>query len=395
MARGRKRAWPPPIRTRRGKEYIRVTQDGERKWISLGPAGSAEAREKYTSVLAEIAACQGRLPVKGGGLTVREAGNEYVARSQQEDVRTLHRRRRAIEGAVALYGATLLAEFGPLKLRAIRRRWEEEGLGRRYVNHLTRAVKSWIAWCVEEELLRAEVAWALWQVAGLRRGKTEAQDQPKVRPVDRSLLEQTLPHLPAIVADMVRLQSWTGMRPGEVCRMKGCDVLRPWKKIDGVEMWLYQLDGHKTEWSGHLRWAPLGPRAQALLLPYLQSRAAGDFLFSPAESRRLWEEGRRLARRTPLSCGNRPGSNRAANPKRRPGARYTTQSYGEAVERGCLRGLLPHWTPNQLRHLVGTEVETEYDREAARCVLGHSSPQVTAVYAESVEKAARVLAKRG
>jgi hypothetical protein len=53
------------------------------------------------------------------------------------------------------------------------------------------------------------------------------------------------------------------------------------------------------------------------------------------------------------------------------------------------------WSPNQLRHLTGTLVETRYGREDARCVLGHDCPSTTAVYAQSVERAALVMAKEG
>jgi hypothetical protein len=44
-----------------------------------------------------------------------------------------------------------------------------------------------------------------------------APELPPVRPVDDEVVEATLPYLPEIVADMVRLQRLTGARPGEVC----------------------------------------------------------------------------------------------------------------------------------------------------------------------------------
>jgi integrase len=73
---------------------------------------------------------------------------------------------------------------------------------------------------------------------------------------------------------------------------------------------------------------------------------------------------------------------RAAAPKRRPGAKYSTAAYGQAVAKACDRAGLPHWHPNQLRHSHATEVRRRYGLEAAQVVLGHSRADVTQVYAE-------------
>ena len=51
---------------------------------------------------------------------------------------------------------------------------------------------------------------------------------------------------------------------------------------------------------------------------------------------------------------------------------------GVSVDAG--RGARP-WAPNQLRHPRGTEVRAQYGREAARTVLGHTTPGVTEVTA--------------
>ncbi len=41
------------------------------------------------------------------------------------------------------------------------------------------------------------------------------------------------------------------------------------------------------------------------------------------------------ARATPARCGNTVGSNRVGNPRKGPGDRYTTQTYGRAVAYAC------------------------------------------------------------
>lgn len=56
---------------------------------------------------------------------------------------------------------------------------------------------------------------ALATVVGLRKGRTEAIERPPVPPVADSIIEQTLPHLPPVISDMVRLQRLCGALLGE------------------------------------------------------------------------------------------------------------------------------------------------------------------------------------
>ena len=57
---------------------------------------------------------------------------------------------------------------------------------------------------------------------------------------------------------------------------------------------------------------------------------------------------------------------------------------------------VPHWHPNQLRHLFATEVRRVHSLEAAQVLLGHSQADVTQVYAErDFALAAGVAAKIG
>ena len=54
------------------------------------------------------------------------------------------------------------------------------------------------------------------------------------------------------------------------------------------------------------------------------------------------------------------------------------------------------WHPNRLRHAKATELRRELGLDAARAVLGHSSPQATAIYAElDVSRAAEAMARLG
>ena len=87
-------------------------------------------------------------------------------------------------------------------------------------------------------------------------------------------------------------------------------------------------------------------------------------------------------RKTPLSCGNRPGSNCKRKPKRTAGDRYTADSYRKAIHRAADKAGVQKWSPNQLRHSGLTEIRSKYGLEAAQVVAGHSNANVTQVNAE-------------
>ena len=77
---------------------------------------------------------------------------------------------------------------------------------------------------------------------------------------------------------MIQLQMVTGMRPTEVCIMRGCD-------IDTTrEIWTYTPASHKTQHHGHRREIYLGPKARQIIEPFLAGRATDAYLFSPAEA---------------------------------------------------------------------------------------------------------------
>ena len=129
-----------------------------------------------------------------------------------------------------------------------------------------------------------------------------------------------------------------------------------------------------------------------MLLPFLP-RGADDYCFSPADARQEMRDRRGSKRKTPLSCGNRSGSNVRNKPKRVPGGRYTTQSYGVAISRVCKKHGVPRWAPNQLRHALATRVRREFDLDAAKTLLGHSKIGTTEVYAEQDRKKAIEVAR--
>jgi len=101
-------------------------------------------------------------------------------------------------------------------------------------------------------------------------------------------------------------------------------------------------------------------------------------------------------RKTPLSCGNRPGTNRNPSPEWKPGEVYTVDAYRRAIARACKKAGVPSWHPHQLRHNAATFLRKEFGLETARIILGHRSAAITTIYAEAdQQKAIEAMLKVG
>jgi site-specific recombinase XerD len=347
--------------------------------------------------------------------------------------------KKAIRRLRALYGQTPAAEFGPKKLAAVRQKMVEDGLSRGVVNRSIDRVRRVFKWATAEELIPVTVYQGLRTLAGLRAGRTEAPDHEPVKPVDPVHVEKSLTHLNRHVCAMVELQRLTGMRPGEVCRLKMDEVDR------SGALWLYRPVRHKSAHHGKDRVIPLGPRARAVIASFLVNDkpppagfeainlddltarlvAADAYqeagrekdanllrsgvpvvivtgcvidptspLFSPREAREERYRNQRANRKSRVPPSQVDRSSK--NPKRPVGSRYTSESYAHAVQWAVEKAGLSHWHPNQLRHLFATEVRSAHGLEAAQVLLGHSRADVTQVYAErNLVLAVKVAAEMG
>lgn len=347
----------------------------------LGPYGTKASHLEYDRLIQEWLA-SGRSPSFGidpEAITIVELLAAYVPFAKRYYGNTRHgefvNMKRAVTSMLRLYGPTSAAAFGPLELKAVRQSLVSRKLGRTYINATVRRVVRVFRWAVAEGLLPPAVPLALAMVPGLRKGRSDARETDPVRPVDRTLVEATLPHLSPVVAAMVQLQMFCGARPGEICRLRPGDIDR------GSDVWLARLCEHKTAHHDRERTIFIGPQGQSVLAPFL-SRSADTPCFSPAEAL-AWIQSQRGARRkTPLSCGNRVGTNRQLQPRRQPGIQYTPQSYYYAIRRACSKAGLEQWSPGQLRHTAGTAIRKQFGLEGAQQILGHAQLSATQIYAE-------------
>ena len=420
----------PKYRHHKGSGQAFVQRDGRRFY--LGKYGSEESQERYRRFVAEMMVAAkpttARPEVERGPrefLTVIELLAKYWRFAQRhycrdgQQARSLDNIRDALRPLRNLYGHTRAADFGPLALKAVRQSMVADGLARKTVNNRVGMVKQVFAWAVSEELVPPSAHHALVAVKGLQKGRTTAAENAPVQPVPEVDFQATLPHMPAIIADMALFQRLTGCRPAEVC------ILRPRDVDRSTDVWGYVPSSHKTEHHGRERVIFIGPKAQAILRPYLL-REAETFCFSPVDTVKKQLAEKAANRNTPLSCGNRPGTNRKRKPKTTAGECYTAMSYRRAVTRACDAAFPPpaplaqrddetakqwadrlterqakalatwqaehRWSPNRLRHSAGTEIRKRFGLEAAQVTLGHASADITQVYAErDFEKAAEVM----
>jgi integrase len=406
-----------PKYRRHSSGQARVTLDGHDHL--LGPYRSVGSRQAYDRLICEWLSGSARhtdRPKSEEPLTITQlivAYWKFAVKHYGYDVHgsrgDYYCLRDALMVLRSLYGRTPAQQFGPLALKACRQRMVEKDWSRRYVNAQVNRIRRMFRWAAEEELLAGSLYQNLCSVAGLRFGKTEARETRRVRPVPQEHIDAALPYMPPVVAAMVQLQLLTGCRPEEVCRMRPMDVDRT-----DPECWLYRPGSdqgahgtHKTAHHDHDRLVLLGPKAQAVLQPYLDIDPAA-YCFSPVLSELRRNAARRAVRmspRTPSQEARRPKRQR----RRAPSDRYDSHSYRRAIARACRKAdcaahamdpslakdqlTVPSWSPNRLRHNRATELR-RHGLDLAKTVLGHSKVETTLLYAERDLQAAKKLMAR-
>ena len=264
----------------------------------------------------------------------------------------------------------------------------QQGWSRPYVNHQVNRVRRAFRWGVENELAPASVLHGLQAVAPLKRGRTEAPEPLPVKPVPDEHVDAVVPHVSRQVAAMIELQLLSGARPGEIVRLRPCDVDR------SATVWVYRPSRHKTQYRGQEREIYLGPKAQDVLRPWLL-RAAEAYCFSPAEAEKERNATRRTKRKTPMTpsqAKRRP----TQNPKRPKRDRFSVAAYRRAIEYAIKKAGVPHWHPHQLRHNCATRVRRAYGLDVAQVIFGQQELSSTQVYAEADRaRALTVMAQTG
>lgn len=271
----------PRYRKHRASGQALVEINGRRHY--LGPHGTKASKLEYDRLITEWLSA-GRSTAFGVPETVisvvelivsyLEYAKAYYGDGRRGEYSNM---RHALKPLRELYGKTPAREFGPRQLKAVREKYLTAGHSRKHINASVQRIGRVFRWGVSESLVPPEVPQALAMVPGLRKGHTTARENKRVKPVDAKIVAATLPHLPLVVRAMVELQQATGMRPGELCNLRPCDIDR------SGAVWEYRPAAHKNANREHDRIVCIGPRGQEILRPYLL-RDSEAFCFSPADS---------------------------------------------------------------------------------------------------------------
>jgi integrase len=409
-----------------GGDLAFVKLDDQR--IYLGRYGTPESRELYRQTIAEWLANNRQAPSGPELICMVELIAKYLAFAEDyyrhsDGITTIEGNniKDALKPLKELYGQDMASDFGPLALKAVRERIIKKGWCRKLCNQQIGRIKRMFRWATENELIAPSIYHGLQAMAGLRLGRSEAHEAPPVTPVADAVVDATLPYMAPTVAAMVELQRLTGMRPGEVCIVRTCDV------DTSGPIWVYRPEHHKMQYRGRSRQVFVGPKAQDMLRPWLRPDLTA-YVFSPAGADQERREARHAARKTPASCGNRPGSHVKKDRGRPLGECYDTQAYDRAIYYACDLAFPPpeplakqagetgetwlarlgddgreqlrvwrrehRWSPNQLRHSFATRVRKEAGLEAAQILLGHARADVTQIYAETNRERGLMLAAK-
>ena len=377
-----KQARIPKYRHHKSTGRAVVTLDGRE--IYLGKHGTDESRRLYERTIAHWLANGRHLLTSGPGpITVTELcaafwkhAQVYYVHDDGQATSEVHCVKTALRRLRELYGPELVTDFGPMALQALRQTWIDGKLARRTINKYVGIVRRTFRWGVSQELVTETVYRALTSVKDLAAGRSKAKETARKRPVPETQINAVRPHVSRQVWAIVQLQLLTSARAGELVKIRPMDL-----DTQG-NVWSYCPESHKTKHHGHGRTIWLGPRAQAVIRPFLLDRPTDRYLFSPREA-----EAERYAA---YLTHRRP--NQKPNPRktdRQLGERYDQKIYASAIKRACRVADVPHWTAHRLRHNAGTTVRRDYGIEAARLVLGVASGDMADIYAERDHARAR------
>jgi len=410
-----------------GRYYVAniYRPDGRRTMISFGPPDERPEAEIYTAfgkwlnlfnqqpqkVLSYNSPYEAieHIVNPSGIVTVGELSDKYLKyaeknvrpiRSNEEhpDLRFV---KRAQEFLMPYYSWPV-KQFGPDELRAVRdalvkHEYIHGKKRKRYTRRGINDTLNWIhkmwKWGMGRKFVTAEQVQGLEEVKSLRMGDTEASDNPKRPRVTGDEFRKVVNALGCVVGDMLQLIWYTAMRPQEVCEMRPFDIV-----LDDSECWLYipgrdrtPVGDHKTTRFERVRVIPLTLVCQEILAPRIKDFSSKEYIFSPKEAMQEFFHQRAVSRKAPLSCGNRPGTNRREHPMIKPGNRYNHSALRIACRRGCLRAGVDVFVPYDLRRTAATRIRSTLGKEAAKVLLGHVKTDTTDVYLlEEVQEAVKV-----
>jgi integrase len=233
------------------------------------------------------------------------------------------------------------------------------GYARSQVNRLFKSVKRVFSWAGQprfdeetwEKLPPIVSSIFVADMNTIKLVKSGKENPPRID-VPQEDVELVFPYVPTMIADMLRIQILTGMRPSEVCKMKIGDIKRTkyefadYSRLFDGENWIYILS-HKTESYIGKKAVPLGLQEQEILEKYLIGKSDSPVF------------------------------------RNRKGSSLSRTDYGRKIKKAIEKNNLPKFVPYQIRHTSLTKTSEEHSRDIARAVAGHTTEAMTARYDHS------------
>ena len=306
----------------------------------LGRYGSPEAAAAYARLLDDLAAGQLPRAGKAGPLTVAQLVASWQARvlpSYHPKGGEPYAIRRAVQPLLELFATLPARDLDAPRLEQVRQQMIKLGWCASHINRQVLRLRGLWRWAE----LQGHVPHGSWAhlraLPSLGRNNHAVRHTRAVQPCTWETVKAVLPYCPPMPKVMLLLQWWSGLRCGEICRMRAAEIDR------SGPVWYYRPIEHKNTWRGQIRVAALGKKCQALLYKLLP--LAEEYVF--------------------------------VSRQRRP---YLTVSYARAILIASRRaGVSLH--PYQCRHAFKQRVTRLLGLDAARAALGQASLGSTNGYA--------------
>ncbi len=220
--------------------------------VYLGQHGTEESRQRYEQVIAEwlsnhrLVAERRELLDSPRALSVNELVVAYLEHAESYYVKNgqptgeFENIKDAVRQLFRLYGKTLVADFGPPELKAVRNAMIKAKLCRNVINARVKRIRRIFKWGVGNQFVSTGVLLALQSLEPLKRDRSQARESAPVGPVPEDHVNKVLELLPRQVRAMAELQLLTGMRPGEATAMRTGDLDM------SARIWVYKPGSHKT-----------------------------------------------------------------------------------------------------------------------------------------------------
>jgi integrase len=347
---------PPKYSLHKASGQAKVRHNG--RTVYLGRYGTPESRDAYARFIAKLPkpgeaprqpSQELRTELLVGEVALRfyEHAKGYyacngVATGEHITIRC------CLRPLTKRFGKLPASELGPKRVKEVREDMIRLRWSRRYINKAVAIVKRCFKWAAEEELVPGRVAQDIWAIKALEQHRSKAREKPEVSAVPDPHIDATMRSLPELEADIIRVMRLTGARPGEVLAMTADQIDRT-----DPSCWAYRPHRHKTAHKDKARVVFIGTRAQEIILRRMRKTARGESLF-------------------PTTRG----------------------ALCHAVHLACKKAGVTRWSPNMVRHRVGTDIRATHGLEAAQCLLGHTRADVTQTYAERDQRLAAEIARK-